>query len=112
MTDDVRQAVVDTSGSFVSALVQAAFLFPSAWLLERVVHRLRSPSEPSPLFVLPFTVVAVYIFSVTELGEQLGYLPHDHPLAKTLRLASGLTTVAFIPLLLVWARVAFRQRRR
>jgi len=41
---------------------------------------------------------------VDGLLEKFGYVPHEHPLAWTGRLASGMTMVAFIPLLPLWAR--------
>lgn len=112
MTEGQHEALIATTGSWASALVRAAFLFPSAWVLERVVHRLRDRSKGSPLLALPILVVAVYAFGTTELLEKFDYLPREHPLLKVVQIASGATMVAFIPLLLVWAVLAFRQRRR
>jgi hypothetical protein len=51
-------------------------------------------------------------FGAFDLLERLGYVRKEHALARVVKLASGLTMVALVPLLLVWAAVAFRQRGR
>jgi hypothetical protein len=112
VTGEVRDRLITTSVIWLTAMVQAAVLFPSAWLLERIVHRLRRHREHSPMLALPITVIWVYVHGTTDLLEELGYVPDEHPMVQAVLNASVATLVAFIPLLLVWASVAFHQRRR
>ena len=108
---EVRDTLITTSVSWVTGLLQAALLFPSAWLLERIVHRLRRHREHSAALALPITVIWFYVLGITDMLEEFGYLPREHLLAQAVLNASVAILVAFIPLLLVWAVVAFRQRR-
>jgi hypothetical protein len=112
VSDGFRDTLITTSSRLVSAMVRAAFLFPSTWVLERVIHRLRPHPGHSPLLALQIIVIWVYVFGAADLLERFGYLREGNALGKAVKLASGLTMVALVPLLLVWAVVAFRQRRR
>lgn len=111
MSDEFRKGLIETSVFLVSASVRTAFLFPTAWLLERIVHRLRSDPERFRALALRIAVVALYAIGTGEVLAGWGYVQKEHPLVKALGITAGLGMVAAIPLLLLWGVVAFRQRR-
>jgi hypothetical protein len=62
--------------------------------------------------VLQITVVALYVLGSGEVLAGFGYIPEEHPLSEALKIIAGVGMLAAIPLLLLWAVVALRQRRR
>lgn len=107
-----RDTLISTSGLWAEISARAAFILPSAWILERVVRRLRPDSERFRLLTLPILVVAIYALGIVELLEHFGYVSQEGPLNGVMNFAVGVGTVAAIPLLVVWATLAFRQRGR
>jgi hypothetical protein len=111
VSEGFRRGFIQISGLWVSASVRAAFLFPSAWILERIVRRLRPDSARSRALALPITIVALYVLSAAEALTDFGYVPLEHPLVGAVKFTAGLAVLAAVPLLLIWVIVAVRARR-
>jgi hypothetical protein len=112
VSDGLLNGLIETSAFLVSASVRTALLFPAAWLLERIVHRLRSDPDRFGALALRIAVVTLYAIGTAEVLSGWGYMQKEHPLIKTLGITTGVVMLATVPLLLLWGVVAFRQRHR
>jgi hypothetical protein len=107
-----RETLIQAAGGWAGGSVRAAFTYPAAWFLERIVHRLRTDSERFAHLALPITVVVIYLCGTVDALVHSGVLFPEHPVVRGTEILSGLGIAAALPLLLFWAAIAFRQRGR
>ena len=111
LSSPFRETLISVSGGWMEGSTLAVFVFPSAWILERIMNRRRSDSERFRLLALQITVVCIYVLGTGVSMEKIGYLSEESAIARALKFIPGIGEAAAIPLLVVWAAVAFRQFR-
>jgi hypothetical protein len=110
VTDEIRETVIRASSGWAAASVRAAFTFPAAGLLERVVRRMRGDSEDSRPLALPIVVVALYFVGIAEMLVWCGYVSSEHAAVKVVEISLGLLSLTALPLLVVLAVMVLKKR--
>jgi hypothetical protein len=112
VSDTARESLIQAAQGFASGSVRAAFMFPSAWVLERVLRRRNGHRSHLRQLALKILVVSIYVLGTAEMLVYRGYVPEDGGLDNLFRVLNGLGILAVLPLVALWAIVAFRGRRR
>jgi hypothetical protein len=112
LSQEFRERILCAGAGLSSASVLTLFMFPAAWVLERILHRLRSTTDRFSHVTLTLMTIGLYINATEQILYRCEYIARDPPAPRISTVLAGIFELGLVPLLILWAVVAFRGRRR
>ena len=109
--EEFRELVICVGSGLSSGSVMAAFMLPTAWVLERILHRVRSRPDRFLHVTLKIMTLAVYAHGTRWILKSCNYIAKDDSALSSFSHVTAAFELALVPLAVVWAVVVFRGRR-
>ena len=112
LSPQLRERIICAGAGLSSASVLTLFMYPAAFVLERILHRVRSTPHRFSQVALKIVTIGLYVNASEQILYRCEYIANADSVPRVSSILAGVFELALLPLLIIWAVLAFRGRRR